>query len=122
MPNPFPVSPLVGSLSLPSPIRPSHRQLIPFPKPLAAISPFLTSAAFAAALRTSDVSPALEGPPSVLPGAFELILGGTEARGFEEGDGAEPTVRPGWENGSFLDSLPQSAPIFGRDGEGAGVG
>jgi len=40
-----------------------------------------------------------------------LILG-TVARGAVCDGGAEPTVRPGWENGSDdLDSLPQMFPI-----------
>jgi len=77
---------------------------------------YLTSAACAAALRASDVSLPDE-PPSVLPGAWELILG-TGARGFEDEGGAEPTVRPGWEKGSeVFDSLPQSAPMAGREGD-----
>ena len=74
-----------------------------------------TSAALAAARRASDVS-APSDPPRVLPGVFELILG-ARARGFDEEGGAEPTVRPGWENGSeSLDSFPQRAPMFGTQG------
>jgi len=71
----------------------------------------LTSAASAAFLpaSSSDEVFAFELPPSVLGGPPTFLCARAEEVIF--GGGAEETVRPGWEKGSFEDSLPQRAPI-----------
>jgi hypothetical protein len=72
----------------------------------------LTSAASAAFLRasSSDEVFAFEVPPSVLGGPPTFLCAGTEEVVFV--GGAEERVRPGWEKGSFEDSLLQRAPIL----------
>jgi hypothetical protein len=74
-----------------------------------------TSAAFAAALRASEVSGAELGAPNVLPFADWGMdaRGAGVVRGAGEGIGALPRVRPGWENGSEWEGegLPKQLPI-----------
>ena len=76
-----------------------------------------TSAARAAALLASSLSlDAAFDPPNVWPWPWPWpwpVVWGIVARGVEEGFGAEPTMRPGWEKGSGLEGLPQRLPIVG---------
>ena len=97
-----------GLLSLAPIIGPSqHKNRSPVSH-LAGHQRVRTSAALAAALLASPPSLADE-PPNFWP--WLLILG-TEARGFDCGGGAESSVRPGWEKGSFSwESLPHRLPI-----------
>jgi len=66
------------------------------------------SAAFLPASSSDDVF-AFELPPSVLGGPPTFLCAGMGEVVW--GAGAEERVRPGWEKGSFEDSLPQRAPI-----------
>lgn len=66
------------------------------------------SAAFLPASSSDDVF-AFELPPRVLGGPPTVFCAGIEE--VVLGAGAEERVRPGWENGSLEDSLPQRAPI-----------